>query len=167
MHPLIQRLKDMYSEFPFPAPEEYRQCIRSYKYMVYESPLVEFCEYAYSRQLSWFDCSWEEGILPLEEDTTILSHYTFALPFLRYYLPTCLHIAVRYFQGAYAGKDVGNVRLFVKNALCSMGLRVQCGFHEEAERAWLEDCSLLVKNNEFYDGAAQYDFLRRALEGSL
>lgn len=151
MNDPVARLKALFPEYPLPDAESYRVCIRLFAYRVYESPIVEFCEYVHARRLSWFECSWEADILPLEEDTTILPYHVLITPFLRYYMPTCLHVAIRYFQGEYARKDVGNVKLFVERTLFIMAAFEM--LLSDEERQFMADVDVLFVDNELYKEA--------------
>lgn len=162
MTDIVCKLKYLYSEQPLPDSEAYQTCMRCFAYEVYNSPIVEFCEYVYTRQISWCNCSWEKDILPLEEDTTILPDYIFSTPFLRYYFPTCLHIAIKYFHGAYYQKDVGNVGLFVERTLFCVSVLVN--FLNFQEKQFMMDICALMKRNEFYKCERLYADLYRVLK---
>ena len=157
----VGRLKDLYPEYPLPGEGEYEACVGSLEYISFASPAVEFCEYVHARRLSWFDCSWEKDLLPLEEDTTIMPDYIFASPFLRYYFPMCLHVCVRFFMGDYEAGEFGNVDSFVEHTLNSMIDHTSCLAPEEREL--LVQFCLLMEGSECHD-YLQYPYLRRVVD---
>lgn len=144
----VLKLRSLYPEQPLPGREVYRECLRSLAPISFASPAVEFCRYVYVRRMSWFECSWERDILPLEEDTTIFPNYVLSVPFLRYYFPMCLHVAIKYFQGEYAHKDVGNVKFFVERTLCMMAVLEM--LPRDEERQFMAAVDALFADNEFY-----------------
>ncbi|SEH97031.1 hypothetical protein [Akkermansia glycaniphila] len=160
-HSFVLKLRRLYPEHPLPGREEYRECLRSLAPISFASPAVEFSRYVYVRRMSWCECSWERDLLPLEEDTTILPNYVLSVPFLRYYFPMCLHIAIEYISGVYEAAECGNIDSFFERTLDSIIDHVHLLSSDERELL-REFCSLMEESD--YLDYLDYPYLRRALD---
>ncbi len=77
-------------------------------------------------------------------------------------MPTCLHVAIKYFQGEYAHKDVGNVKLFVERTLFMMAALEMLLGDEEGQ--FMVDVDEWFAENEFYKEARKVAVAFQALK---
>lgn len=145
----INMMKSVYLELPPPGNEQFKICIDFLGHESFALPVIEFCDYVHVNQINWMQCSWEDDLLPLNYDTTILPHYIFSTTFLRYYFPACLNLTIKYFLGDYYKKDVGNVDSFVEHTIDSI-----IDHYDKLnmdERELMCELLKLIENNPLYD----------------
>lgn len=145
----INIMKDIYPVFPLPSDEQFKISIDFLEPKSSALPVVEFCEYVHDNKINWMQCSWENDVLPLKYDTTILPYYIFSTIFLRYYFPTCLNLTIKYFLGDYYNDEMGNIDSFVNHTIDSIidnydKLNIR-------ERELMKIILNLIDNNTLYD----------------
>lgn len=156
-------MEEMYPAFPLPSDEQFKICLHSLDGESFALPVIEFCAYAHAGKMNWIECSWENDLLPLEYDTTILPSYIFSTSFLRYYFPACLNLTVNYFLGEYHGEKMGNIDSFVQHALDSIREHYDALNAKEKKLIW--EISELIENNAWYDYKNECIELKKIMMG--